>query len=117
MRCIVRGGVQAMATYMTDLTAGVTAARTTELTAFKACLTSGRSTNGVLQTEQSPKQCTHVVGNRHFFDSDYHVHRQPGWMVSVRMYSIRYVHGTCGTKACALETVHDAYNLLLNLSL
>ena len=39
--------------------------------------------------------CTPVEGNRHFWDSDYHVHRRGGWMASVRMYSTRTIAARC----------------------
>eukprot|EP00041_Stephanoeca_diplocostata_P029965 m.893973 g.893973 ORF g.893973 m.893973 type:complete len:184 (+) comp23664_c1_seq5:1276-1827(+) len=36
-----------------------------------------------------------LVGNRHFYDSDYMVHRRKGYMVSVRMYSNRTIAARC----------------------
>ena len=39
--------------------------------------------------------CTPIEGNRHFWDSDYHVHRRAGWMATVRMYSTRTIAARC----------------------
>ena len=59
-------------------------ARATDLKAFAACL-----------KRSSDAGCTQVEGNRHFYDSDYQVHRRRGWMASVRMYSRRTIAARC----------------------
>lgn len=59
-------------------------ARKGELAAFAACLNSSADPG-----------CIPVEGNRHFYNSDYQVHRRPGWMASVRMYSTRTIAARC----------------------
>lgn len=39
--------------------------------------------------EQSVDNTDRLVGNRHFWNSDYMVHRRPGWYAAVRMNSVR----------------------------
>ena len=59
-------------------------ARAADLKAFAACL-----------KNSSGADCRQVEGNRHFYDSDYQVHRRSGWMASVRMYSKRTIAARC----------------------
>lgn len=97
-------------------------ARQTELSAFAACLNSSTCATQPIITCPSRKLCrtdgkiiitvelisysnlcaagttpgcVSVTGNRHFFDSDYHVHRRAGWMATVRMYSTRTIAARC----------------------
>jgi len=44
-----------------------------------------------LSGDSSPANA--LVGNKHFWTSDYQVHRRPGWTVTLHMYSNR-THGT-----------------------
>ena len=42
-----------------------------------------------------PRTAPPLVGNRHFFSSDYMVHRRPTWFASVKMFSQRTFGGEC----------------------
>lgn len=38
---------------------------------------------------------TPLVGNRHFFTSDYHVHRRPGFVATLKVHSVRTIATEC----------------------
>lgn len=89
------------AQYMTELELPDRAA---ELHSFAACLAGDAAAppapaagNGNGGGGGSSK-CTDMVGNKHFYDSDYQVHSRPGWMASVRMYSNRTIAARCVNK-------------------
>jgi chondroitin AC lyase len=54
-----------------------------------------------------------LVGNRHFWRSDYHVHHRPGWFASIKMFSARTINAELinaeGTKS---QHLSDGANFL-----
>jgi hypothetical protein len=62
--------------------------RVSEARNFAALLSNHRSNHrsGGLTPNESSSEYVPIHGNRHFWDSDYMVHRRPGWMLSIRMY-------------------------------
>lgn len=70
--------------------------RKDELDAF------ARAIEGETQRGDAP-----LVGNRHFFDSDYMMHRRRSWAASIRMYSNRTIAARCTNEEGKLNS-HSA---------
>lgn len=77
-------GYRAAAGWPLKYLAQLPAERQPELQNFRACM-----------ADPAAAACVPISGNRHYFDSDYMVHRRADYMLTLRMYSNRTIAARC----------------------